>query len=192
MQASPYYGTYHHTTPEQSESTRSELKSKFENAFEKIKGKVTVNNIMDAGCGLGFLCAVSAKYFPAASVLGIDLFGSESLPEGSITLARQNMEMEHIAERVRFLESDLKTLDLKDVEFELIISNLVFHNLGKSRFQAYKNVIKFLKPQGALILGDFFMDSRDKKFLSDLLNFEGEITEIHYMPMNYSIVIFKK
>lgn len=192
MQASPYYGTYHHTTPEQSEITRSELKSKFENAFEKIKGKVTVNNIMDAGCGLGFLCAVSAKYFPAASVLGIDLFGSESLPEGSITLARQNMEMEHIAERVRFLESDLKTLDLKDVEFELIISNLVFHNLGKSRFQAYKNVIKFLKPQGALILGDFFMDSRDKKFLSDLLNFEGEITEIHHMPMNYSIVIFRK
>ncbi len=192
MQASPYYGTYHHTTPEQSESTRSELKSKFENAFEKIRGKVTVNNIIDAGCGLGFLCAVSAKYFPTASVLGIDLFGSESLPEGSITLARQNMEMEHIAERVRFLESDLKKLDLKDVEFELIISNLVFHNLGKSRFQAYKNVIKFLKPNGAFILGDFFMDAGDKKFLSDVLNFEGEITEILHMPMNYSIVIFRK
>jgi cyclopropane fatty-acyl-phospholipid synthase-like methyltransferase len=192
MQDLPDFGTYHHTTIEQSEDIRKELQKAFRKAFTNIKEKGAVNNILDAGCGLGILCAVSANYFPNASVLGVDLFGSESLPMGSVELAKRNMEVEGIASKVRLLKFDLKTVNLNENEFDLIVSNLVFHNLGESRFDAYKNILKYLKPDGHFIFGDLFSGTKDKYFLIKLLKIEDEITGIKDMPNNYSILIKKK
>ena len=56
MRQLPDFGTYHHTTPHQSEEVREEAKMLFTKVFDSLplprNGKLKV---LDMGCGLGFL-----------------------------------------------------------------------------------------------------------------------------------------
>ncbi|MCL6015035.1 MAG: hypothetical protein M1323_05355 [Candidatus Thermoplasmatota archaeon] len=62
MTISPNYGTYHHTSPGQSENIRKELRKAFYEMFEIMDRTDTVNWILDAGCGLGYLCEVPLSF----------------------------------------------------------------------------------------------------------------------------------
>jgi len=42
-----------------------------------------------------------------------------------------------------------------DVRFDLALSDLVFHNMGKKRFKAYGAVFDALKPRGYFVIGDY-------------------------------------
>jgi hypothetical protein len=42
------------------------------------------------------------------------------------------------------------------VQYDLAVSNLVFHNMEKKRFKAYGTVFDALKPKGYFVIGDLF------------------------------------
>ena len=121
MQKLPYYGTYHHTSPEQSEFIRRVLRETFFDVFRLIEHPETIKSILDAGSGLGYLSELAADFFGSSSVTGVDLFGSESLPEGELELAERNMKAAGVDDRVQFIKSDLTELDFPEEYFDLVI-----------------------------------------------------------------------
>ena len=170
---------------------RSFLKEAFFDIFGRVEHPEAVKRILDAGCGLGYLCELAAKFFSSASVTGVDLFGSQSLPEGDLVLAEQNMKVAGVGDRVKFVKSDIADLNFPEEHFDLVVSNLVFHNLGKKRFNAYSHIAKALKPNGFFVVGDF-SKTGDKKFLQKHFTLLAEKAEVDKMPHDYSIILYRK
>jgi 2-polyprenyl-3-methyl-5-hydroxy-6-metoxy-1,4-benzoquinol methylase len=81
------FGTYHHSTPEESKEIRECAEKAFSRLPRPLYPSGASLRILDAGCGLGFLMYVVAKRFPKASVTGVDLFSHGSVTELSIDKA---------------------------------------------------------------------------------------------------------
>lgn len=150
------FGTYHHTTPEESKRLRENAEEAFSKLLRPLYPTGAALRILDAGCGLGFLMSVAAKCFPKATIMGVDLFKRGSVTGISLGRAESNMKTLGINSRTSFLQHDLAKPLKSDAEYDLAISNLVFHNLGKNRFKGYENVFGALKPRGYFVIGDLF------------------------------------
>ena len=86
------FGTYHHSTPEESKHIREEAEKAFSRLLRSRFPSRAALKILDAGCGLGFLTYVAAKCFPKATITGIDLFRRGSMSELSMDKAANNMK----------------------------------------------------------------------------------------------------
>ena len=150
------FGTYHHSTPEESKEIREAAEKAFSKLLRPLYPSGASLRILDAGCGLGFLIYVVAKRFPKASVTGVDLFSHESVTELSLDKAGKNMKSLGLKSRASLLRHDLTKPLKSDVQYDLAVSNLVFHNMGKKRFKAYGTVFDALKPKGYFVIGDLF------------------------------------
>lgn len=160
------FGTYHHSTQEESDHIRSMVEKKVHSIFSKLYPISSALQILDAGCGLGFMSYLAATYYPQSFVTGYDIYNDESLKDSSLEKAIQNMKSLGLESRTKFKKHDLAESFDSGVEFDLVISNLVFHNMGKNRFKAYENVFDSLKEGGYFVIGDLFPEnSRDMKFL---------------------------
>ena len=150
------FGTYHHSTPEESINMRSRVETAFSELFTSLYSPESEIRILDAGCGLGFLASVAARNFPNSRITGVDVFGHGSLSDASPEKANANMKALNLEARVRLMKHDLRKPLGTNGMYDLAISNLVFHNLGRKRFLAYENVFNALKDGGYFILGDLF------------------------------------
>lgn len=150
------FGTYHHTTAEESKRIRRLAREAFSKLLQPLYRSDATLRILDAGCGLGFLMSGAAKCFSKATVTGIDLFRDDSISEISMDKAAKNMKALGLDSRTSFLKHDLIKALKSDLQYDLAVSNLVFHNLGEERFQAYKTVFDALKPNGYFVIGDLF------------------------------------
>lgn len=150
------FGTYHHSTAEESRNTRDMVEKSFNAILPSLCPSDSSLEVLDAGCGLGFLTYVVSKIFPNARITGVDIFSHDSLSGATIEKARENISEIGIDSRTTFLEHDLrKPLDM-GINFDMAVSSLVFHNLGKGRFKGYETVFSALKKGGYFILGDLF------------------------------------
>jgi cyclopropane fatty-acyl-phospholipid synthase-like methyltransferase len=150
------FGTYHHTTPQASARLRENAAQAFSQLMRPLFRPSARLQILDAGCGLGFLMYVAATCFPKARITGLDLFRPGSVSGISLENAAANMKSLGLEARTSFLKHDLtKPLDLP-TQCDLVISNLVFHNIGKNRFLAYDTVFDALKPGGHFLIADLF------------------------------------
>lgn len=166
----PDFGRYHHCTSGGSWKTRDKVKALFMKAFgdlpfsreEKLK-------ILDVGCGLGFLSCVCAEFYPKAIVTAIDTFKHASLKGSSLEKARNNAKMLGFSDRIKFQRGDVFHADYGKGNFDLIVSNLVFHNFGKRRFDAYERLARWATPKSYVIIGELFFDyETDLRSLSRL------------------------
>jgi cyclopropane fatty-acyl-phospholipid synthase-like methyltransferase len=154
------FGTYHHSTPQESKEIRECAEKAFSKLLRPLYPSDASLRILDAGCGLGFLMYVAGGCFPKASITGVDLFRRGSMSEVSMAKALKNMKSLGLDSRTSFLKHDLTTALKSDVPYDLAISNLVFHNLGKNRFRAYASVFDGLRPKGYFVIGDLFPDGK--------------------------------
>lgn len=150
------FGTYHHSTPEESRDMRDKVEKAFSLLLPSLYPPDAELKILDAGCGLGFLTTVAARCFPRSGITGVDIFQHDSLSEASRDKALSNMKAMGLDARVELLQHDLRKPLGEAVEFDLAVSSLVFHNLGKERFHAYGTVFSALKPGGYFVIGDLF------------------------------------
>lgn len=79
-------------------------------------------NVMDLGCGPGFISMQLAKFLPFGKVLGVDV--SQKL----IDYAEKEREKQGI-KNLRFTQNDIYELDLLEKTFDLIYSRFVFQHL---------------------------------------------------------------
>ena len=110
-------------------------------------------------------------------ITGIDTFDNSSLSHSSMIKAENNMKLLEVDSRVHFFEHDLSLPIRSKLKYDLVISSLVFHNLGIRRFAGYENVFAVLKRKGYFVIGDFFHnDKADTKFLT---SFSELIEDVH-------------
>jgi tRNA1(Val) A37 N6-methylase TrmN6 len=133
------FGTYHHTTPKESNAIRKRAGKAFSKLLRSLYPSRAPLRILDAGCGLGFLMYVAAKRFPKARITGVDLFRRGSMSQISIEKAANNIGMLGIASRTSLVKHDLTKPIKADEPYDLAVSNLVFHNMGEKRFRGVRD-----------------------------------------------------
>lgn len=170
-------------TPMASEATRARIKSIFTESFGDLPfSKTDRIKVLDVGCGLGFLSCVCAEFYTNARVTGIDIFEHPSLHGSSLVKARKNARTLGLSNKVRFLKADILHSDHRRGKFDLFVSNLVFHNFGKKRFEAYERLASWVPQNSYVLLGDlFFRHGADLKSLSTLF---GNVKELPTTGMN--------
>jgi SAM-dependent methyltransferase len=187
------FGTYHHSTPEESEKIREFAEKTFSRILRPLCRSRTNLQVLDAGCGLGFLTYVAAKCFPQAIITGVDLFRPSSMSEISIDKAVNNTKSLGISSRTLFFEHDLTKPLPSDLQYDLALSNLVFHNIGKRRFNAYQIVFDSLKPRGYFVIGDLFgHGNADMDYFSERANLVQQVDESSVGPWDYKINVLRK
>jgi SAM-dependent methyltransferase len=190
MEEQPDFGKYHHSTLAESAEIRKEARALFTKAFDQLPfsrdGKL---KILDVGCGLGFLSCVCAEFYPNATVIGFDTFEHASLKGSSLERARNNAKILGYSDRIKFRRGDIFRSDYSKREFDLVASNLVFHNLGRKRFQAYERLARWTKPRSYSVLGDFFFDY--KADLGRLSNLFACVEEkpTPYVELGYRMLV---
>ena len=186
------FGTYHHSTPEESEKLRSIIYKKFHEAFNYISIARDSNiNILDVGSGLGFTIKIVADFYINANITGIDNF-SGSLVDSSLPRARKNLVTLDLTSRCTIIEADVMDYVGK---FDLVISNLVFHNMGDGRFNAYRKIYSYMPEY--FITGDLFFHNN-----GNAVQYEMSRMADLFKPMctinvpeisgNYKILVLKR
>ncbi|MGA9150068.1 MAG: class I SAM-dependent methyltransferase [Candidatus Nitrosopolaris sp.] len=115
--------------------------------------------ILDLGCGLGFLSCICAEYYPNGIITGIDTFEHRSLKNSSLAKAKNNVKIRGFSERIRFQKRDIFRSEYNKRKFDVFVSNLVFHNFGRKRFDAYERLQHWATPESYIVLDDSFRKS---------------------------------
>jgi cyclopropane fatty-acyl-phospholipid synthase-like methyltransferase len=187
------FGTYHHSTAEESRHIREYAEKAFSALLRPLFPCGASLKILDAGCGLGFLMYVAANCFPKASMTGVDLFRHDSVSGLSVNKAMNNMRSLGIDSRTVFLKHDLTKPMHTDVHYDLAVSNLVFHNMGRSRFKAYETVFDAIKAEGYFVIGDLFRRGKiDMDFFNLRASLINELDDGGLGTRDYKIKVFRK
>ncbi len=115
-----------------------------------------VNNVLDIGCGSGALSIAVAKKYPSAHVVGIDPWGGSW--EFSKELCERNATVEGVADRVSFIRGDAVSLPFESEAFDLVLSNLVFHEVRgvRDKKEVIREALRVLKQGKEFVFQDLF------------------------------------
>lgn len=156
----PDFGTYHHSTLAASKKVRSVVKTMFTDAFASLPFKKADKlRILDVGCGLGFLSCLSAEFYKNARITGIDTFKHASLKGSSLKRAKENARILGFSDRIDFKKGDVFRFRPTE-KFDVILSNLVFHNFGKKRFKVYSRLSSWAQTGSFVVMGDLFFSPK--------------------------------
>jgi cyclopropane fatty-acyl-phospholipid synthase-like methyltransferase len=115
--------------------------------------------ILDVGCGLGFLSCASAEFYKNARITGIDTFKHSSLKRSSLERAKENARILGFSDRIDFKKGDVFRFTPTE-KFDIIVSNLVFHNFGKMRFKAYSRLSSWTQAGSFVLMGELFFSPK--------------------------------
>jgi SAM-dependent methyltransferase len=113
--------------------------------------------VLDIGCGSGRLAVRLAKKFPDAVVTGVDYWG------GSWSYQKQQCEenaaLEDVGERTAFLQASASKLPFEDGAFDLVVSNLTFHEVrdSKNKLDVLREALRVVKKGGVFVYQDLFL-----------------------------------
>jgi SAM-dependent methyltransferase len=112
---------------------------------------------LDIGCGNGPLTIKLAQHFPQAQVVGMDYWGKNW--DYSRGFCETNARLAGVDGRVTFKHGSASALPFEDASFDLVVSNLVFHEVGdvKDKCQSLWEAFRVLKPGGVFVLQDLFL-----------------------------------
>ncbi len=131
-------------------------------------------DVLDIGCGSGLLAVRIAQKYEDAKVTGIDYWGKQW--EYSKSQCEKNADAEGVGARTRFAQASASSLPFPDESFDLVISNLVFHEVKDSRDKRdpLKEALRVLKKDGVFVLQDLFQIQQYFGKTDDLVAFLQE------------------
>jgi len=133
---------------------RPETEQLVELLISHLKSEIACSRIIDVGTGSGVIALTLAAEFPKAEIVGADI------SDDALTLARENAERLKLADRVRFLRSNL--LESVQPDLDLIVANLPYVS-AKDRENLSREVLH--DPEVALFAG-----SRGDELMRQLIN----------------------
>ncbi len=129
--------------------------------LEKLSWKGN-GKVIDIGTGAGAIAIKLAKRFPNSEVWGVDNWGKGW--NYSKNLCEKNASIEGVSDNAIFQKASASNLPFKDNEFDAIVSNFVYHEVGdvKEKTDAIEESLRILKKDGKFALQDLFL--HEKKF----------------------------
>jgi len=125
---------------------------------------------LDIGTGSGRAAIYLAKKYPSAHCVGIDFWGNPWTYSRDI--CDRNATIEGVADRVSFQRASAVKLPFEDGEYDLVISNFVFHSVRVvNKMPLMKEALRVLKPRGSFAFQDLF----NKQFYGDMEIFYKEL-----------------
>ena len=88
-----------------------------------------------------------------------DTFEHVSLKRSSLDGAKGNARILGLSARIDFNKGDVFRFTPAE-KFDIILSNLVFHNFGKMRFKAYSLLSSWTQAGSFVIMGDLFFSPK--------------------------------
>jgi SAM-dependent methyltransferase len=112
--------------------------------------------VLDVGCGRGLLLNGAAARLTTGKAVGVDLWQGCDLSGNGPEATRENARREGVADRVEVLDGNACQLPFPDASFDVILSNLVLHNIpcAADRARAVREMARVLKPGGRLAVVD--------------------------------------
>ncbi len=114
-------------------------------------------NVLDIGCGSAALTIKLAKKFEKANFTGIDYWtGAWGYKKNQ---CEENALIEKVDRRTKFLKASASKLPFDDKTFDLVVSNLTFHEVkdSKNKLAALAESIRVLKKEGRFVFQDLFL-----------------------------------
>lgn len=138
------------------------------NRYMAGQAKISKNAVvLDAGCGVGGAAIFLASNY-SARVKGV------SLSERQITTARANAVKHAVADQVSFVKADYTKTDFADGSFDYVWA-CESSSSAADKSQMLAEWYRLLKPEGKLILLDFFKASPTPGDVDPLLNKWSEL-----------------
>jgi len=112
---------------------------------------------LDIGCGSGALAIRLAKKYKDAIITGIDFWG------GSWGYCqkqcKENARIEGVEDRANFLQGSASKLPFLDETFDLVVSNLTFHEVrdSESKLDVVREALRVVKKGGRFVFQDLFL-----------------------------------
>lgn len=132
--------------------------------------------ILDIGCGRGLVAIGFAATVPRCEVYAIDCWNQDEIVDNSSKWVLNNARLERIDERLFAKSGDARALPFSDNYFDIVVSNLVIHNLEpEGQLQSYSEMHRVLKPGGMVIYSDIDKREQVKRAWSEFLHlgFQG-------------------
>ncbi|SNY49941.1 class I SAM-dependent methyltransferase [Paractinoplanes atraurantiacus] len=111
--------------------------------------------ILDLGCGRGALLISAALRVPQGRAVGVDLWRADQSGNGP-EATMSNASAAGVTGRVDLRTADITALPFPDAAFDVVISNVVIHNLkaAADRDKAIDEAVRVLRPGGRLLVAD--------------------------------------
>ncbi len=157
-----YNGDYHLT------KTVADGTVKYVNIKDNDKG-------LDVGCGSGALSIALAKLNPNTKIIGIDRWGKEYASFNK-KLCENNAKIEGV-NNVSFMQGNAVSLPFSDNEFDVLVSNYVYHNIpSRNRQDILLESLRCLKKGGRFAIHDIFSKGK----YGDMESFVKKLKDMGY------------
>jgi ubiquinone/menaquinone biosynthesis C-methylase UbiE len=112
---------------------------------------------LDIGCGNGPLTVKLGQRYPKAGIVGVDFWGRNW--DYSLNTCNENARLAGVEGRVTFQKASASKLPFEDASFDLVVSNLVFHEVQdvEDKRVSIHEALRVLKPGGVFVLQDLFL-----------------------------------
>jgi arsenite methyltransferase len=113
--------------------------------------------VLDVGTGRGLLLIGAAKRLTSGRAVGIDIWSAKDLSKNKREHTISNAAAEGVADRTQILTEDATHMPFDDESFDVVLSNLVIHNIPskEGRAKAIREVARVLKKGGVALISDF-------------------------------------
>lgn len=115
---------------------------------------------LDIGCGSAALTIKIARKYCGVSITGIDYWSEEW--DYCKKQCEENAVIEGTADRTKFLQASASKLPFADNTFDLVVSNLTFHEVkdSKNKIDVVKEALRVLNQGGRFVFQDLFFLER--------------------------------
>lgn len=148
-------------------------------------------NVLDIGCGSGVMSIKIARRFAEAKVTGIDYWGGAW--EYSQLQCKTNAQAEGVVDQITFQQASASKLPFAGESFDLVVSNLVFHEVkdSENKQEVVKEALRVVKRGGSFVFQDLFLIERYYGRIDDLLAAikEWGVQEVHFIDTSQSSFI---
>ena len=169
----PDYGTYLHG------DVAVERKYLIRSRLVELADLRKPSDILDIGCGRGLIAIAFALNSPRHRVHAMDVWNQNEIADNSPDWVLHNAQLEGV-DNVVVSRGDARNIPCEAGAFDVVVSNLVIHNLPhKDQFQAFSEMKRALKPGGLLLYSDLDIGGQFQRAGDSLSALGFQETRLH-------------